>query len=441
MNAGHLLDELRRRFSRDGLPQVELYRKEGRSRRFESSAAGPTLALQSREEGWAVRAGAAGRSLFATGTGEIDPEGPWPEADGQGLRLPTAGTVAPWTRPAELDAPLLSEGEATGLLARIGSRLAQELPGARLERAQLEEGASTARLASTGGMAVEFEHRSAALLIEASWPGEGPIADAGGVRVTWYLAGRAARAFSPSALGRRLADLLLVRGRGGTVERDRGEILLAAPAAADLIECLLPLFVGPEAGRLSRPFRDRSNRMGGSALTLIDDGRHPGGIFEAPVDGEGVETRRLALVEEGIYRQPLLDWRGAAAGEKWTGCNLRAGWRDRPAAGPTHLYLRPDPSVGAAALLGSVARGFYLLEVLGPGRFDFAADRFELPVCGFALRRGSAAGSFAHATLRGSIAALLRGVQATARDLTFQAGSGRIGAPSILVIGLELVGS
>jgi PmbA protein len=439
MSDSRRLEELRRRLAPDGLGEVELYRKEGRSRRFESTFADPTLALHSRESGWAVRAGGPGGSLFAGGTGEPHPDGPWPEAASPALRLPAAGRVAPWPRPAELDAPLISEGEARGLLSRIGSRLATELPGAVLVRAQLEEGVSTGRLVSTQGVETTLQHRSAGLLVEASWPGEeAPEEEGGAARVTWFLAGRTARAFSPSAVGRRLADLLLVRGRGGTVEKDRGEILFAAPAAALLLECLLPLLAGPRAAARMRPYRDRAAKIGGPALTVIDDGRHPGGVFEAPTDGEGVETRRLAVVEEGIFRQPLLSWREAAAGERWTGCVRRAGWRDLPAAGPTHLYLRPDPSVAAGALLRGIARGFYLLDVLGPGRFDFEGDRFELPVCGFVIRQGSSAGSFARALLRGSVGALLHGIQAAARDLTFQAAGGRIGAPSILVTGLEL---
>ena len=85
-------------------------------------------------------------------------------------------------------------------------------------------------------------------------------------------------------------------------------------------------------------------RFGSDRVTLIDNGRLPGGAFEAPVDGEGVPTREVVLVEEGLFRQPLLAWwqEGAAHGET-SGCVRRSGWRDLPMPGPTHLYLKPEP--------------------------------------------------------------------------------------------------
>jgi predicted Zn-dependent protease len=89
-------------------------------------------------------------------------------------------------------------------------------------------------------------------------------------------------------------------------------------------------------------------------------------------------------------------------------------------------------------LLGSVTRGYYLLEPLGAGVFDFERDQFRLPVCGFVLRQGRAAGPLSRTWLEGGITVLLRNIQAVARDLTFEPLGAMIGSPSILVSGLGL---
>jgi PmbA protein len=438
VNLREQFESLAARLAREGLEQVELYRKEGRSRRFESGGGGRRVALQAREQGWAVRAGSGRASLFAAGSGPFEPDAPLPAADGGALRLPPAAQPAPWPRPAELDAPLVNESEAGGLLERIGRRLADELPGARLTHSHLEEGVSTAWLISSQGIETEVQSRSAALLLEASWEGAGASEPAS---VSWYVPARTARGFSPSALALRLADRLLVRGRGGTIERDRGEAILAPAVVAAALDGLRPLLVGPEAGARARLLRDRAGRIGSAGLTVLDDGRYPGAPFEAPVDGEGVETRRMTLIEEGVFRQPLLSWREADRADRASGCVNRPGWRDAPTPGPTHLFLRPQATVSPGALLRGVARGFYLLDETAPGVFDFEADRFDLPVCGFALRSGRAAASFARARLTGAVSALLRGIQATARDLTFEPRGGRLGGVTALVSGLELQGT
>lgn len=429
--AVRLLEELRPRLRRAGLDRVEVYLKQGRSRRFELGVQG-RVALSSREQGWAVRAGGPRSSFFAAGSGRLEPDIALPAADGGPLTLPAAAPVAEWREPASLEAPLIVEAEAVSLLEGIERRLASELPGARLLSAALEEGASEAQLASSEGVEGRVRSRSAILHLELRGGGDVPRS----VRVS--LAEREARGIAPMAVARRLVDVLAVRESGGRAAHDRGEMLLAPPVAIALVAGLLPLFVGRGASRLARAMRDRGGRVGSRHLTVIDDGRLPGGVLEAPIDGEGVETRRQLLVEEGFFRQPLLDWRQAQPGQRWSGCAARPSWRDVPRPAPTHLYIEPDPAQPVAALVGSVARGFYLLDALAPARFDFEGDRFALPVCGFALRRGQAVEPVAEGVLSGTVSGLLRGVQAVGRDLSFRPAAGLLGSPTLLVSGLEL---
>jgi PmbA protein len=310
--------------------------------------------------------------------------------------------------------------------------LASELPGSRLLRAVLEDGSSEAELANSRGLRSSTRHRIATLYIEAAGAGR-PAATA-----SLYVAAREPHRFHPTALARRLADRLAVAGSGAPPGRVTGEFLLAPTVAAPLLAGLLPLLVGPGPG--SRLMGARG-RFGGERLTLIDNGRFPGGAFEAPVDGEGVPTREVMLVEEGVFRQPLLAWwqEGAAPGEP-SGCTRRPGWRDLPSPGPTHLYLKPEPRTSVASLLGALAQGYYLIDVTGPGRFDLAADRFDLPVCGFAVQSGRASAPVAGAWLCGGIGAFLKGIVGVGRDLTFQPLDGMIGSPTVLVSGLELRG-
>ena len=214
-------------------------------------------------------------------------------------------------------------------------------------------------------------------------------------------------------------------------------MLLAPGVAARMLAGLLPLLVGPGPG--SRLIGARG-RFGSERVTLIDNGRLAGGAFEAPVDGEGVPTREVVLVEEGIFRQPLLAWwqEGAAHGET-SGCTRRPGWRDLPMPGPTHLYLKPEPKNRRSRRSSAPSpQGYYLIDATGPGRFDLAADRFALPVCGFAVEAGRATAPVPGAWLCGGIGTFLNGIVGVGRDLTFHPLDGMIGSPTLLVTGLEL---
>ena len=424
------LDGILRAVLKRHLSDAEVYVKRGRSRRLERTPVTETSST-SQERAWAVRAGNRRASFFAAATGDPSPGGPWPEpVPGHALELPEPAPAPAWSPPSDFDTPLIGEREGLKLLESLGRELEAELPKARLLRAVLEDGSSEAELANSRGLRATTRGRISTLYLEAAGPGRPAVS------ASLYLAAREPRRFHPTALARRLADRLAVSAAGAAPERDGGEILLAPNVAARMLAGLLPLLVGPGPGSRLTGAR---GRFGSDRVTLIDNGRFPGGAFEAAVDGEGVPTREVVLVEEGLFRQPLLAWwqEGAAHGET-SGCVRRPGWRDLPAPGPTHLYLKPEPRTPVATLLGAVSQGYYLIDVTGSGTFDLATDRFALPVCGFAVQAGRASAPVAKAWLCGGIGTFLKGIAGVGRDLTFQPLDGMIGSPTLLVTGLEL---
>ncbi len=430
MNAAS--DEVLAALARAGHDAAEVYTKRGRSRRVLFTAAGP-VASSTQEEGWAIRAGGARGGFFLAGSGAPLPARSWPAPAGPPLRLPEPMPVGDWRQPADLEAPLLAENEARALLEAIARELAAELPGARVQQASLQEGASESEVVSSRGVRAAWRSRAALLRLEAVLPGERRVSAA------IDAAERLAHGFAPSALARRLADRLHVLQAGAAPDRDRGEFLLAPAVGARLLLGLLPLWIGPGAAVLSKGLLQRGTRIASDAVTILDDGRLAGGVLAAPVDGEGTPTREITLVAQGEARQPLLPWWAARPPQtRASGCVRRASYRDVPGVGATHLYVRPRSEVSVASLLGGVVRGYYLLDVTGAGAFDLQGDRFTLPVCGFAVQGGRSSAPVRGAWLCGSVTSLLRGVQAAARDLAFFPLDGMIGAPTLLVTGLEL---
>ena len=424
--------EIFRALTSVGMDEAEVYLKTGRSRRLGLDLQG-RVGSSAFERGWAIRAGGPRSSMFLAGTGLPTADLGWPEPDGQALRLPSTVAIPDWIPPADLDLPLLAESEARAFLEGIESVLESELPGSRILRGFLEEGSSETSILNTQGLETHFRRRAANLFIEAV----GPWSASPSCKLS--LAERDHRSFQPAAIARRLANRLLLARGGAAPIRERGEILLSSAVAARVLVSLLPIFMGQKGERLARQLRNRQGKIGSRHLTVIDDGRLQGGVLASPVDGEGQPTGQRIMVEEGGFCRGLVDWREASrSSDTPIGCMRRESWRDLPRVGPSHLYIQPQAGVAVGDLLGSIVRGYYLVETLGAGRFDFDLDRFRLPVCGFALQQGVAAEPLSRAWLEGGIRAFLEGIQGVARDLSFEPLGAMIGAPTILVGGVGL---
>jgi predicted Zn-dependent protease len=425
--------ELVERLRAEGLAEVEVLVKRGRSRRSELGAQGAVSAF-TMEAGWAVRAGGSRGSFFACGTGETLLDGERPAVGGAPLTLPDKQHVPFWNPGPALEAPLAVEAEAYGVLEGIERELVRQVPEARLLRAVLDDGSSETRLVSSRGVDSAFRSRLAMLHLEAA---RGSNA---ATRSRLEIAVADVRALPPRALARRLADSLTVRAGGTGPVRERGEMVLAPAVGARLLSALSPLWIGTEAAALAARLADRQDRLASALVRIVDDPRLVGGGLAAPVDGEGVPTRRVVLVDGGRFARALVDWRRSPSqGRVPAGFMRRPSWRDRPRLGASHLYLEPDPSRAASELVGAVSRGFYLLDCLGPVRVDLEGDRLAVAVCGFELAQGRATETVGRAWLCGGVSSLLHGIRAVARDLTFlPLGGAMFGAPSLLVGGLEL---
>ncbi|MBP1643013.1 MAG: putative pmbA protein [Acidobacteria bacterium] len=409
-----------------GALDAEAYEKRGRSRRLERGPEGE-FSSTAVEAGWAVRAGDLRHSWFASGAGELPLAASWPQPTANPLWLPEPRPPAPWSAPAAFAAPLAGESEARALLDAVTRELARELPGARLGSALFEEGASEWSLVSSRGVAATGAARAATLRLVAERNAHTVTAE------TWAFE---AREMKPLAVARRLVDRLLALEGGA---RPHGSALLvAAPLAARLVEALSPWLIGREAPARASALAGRGGRLGAPGLRLVDDGALASGLLSSASDGEGIPCRELTLVEDGRFVRPLLAWWEAESPAAASGCVRRASYRDLPRRAATHLYLAGDPRLGVPELVAEAGDGAYLIDAEGTVAVEPASGRFSVAVTGFALESGRAKGGLGRRVLAGTLGGWLGGVRAAARDLTFVAGDGMFGSPTLLVDGLDL---
>jgi len=260
--------------------------------------------------------------------------------------------------------------------------------------------------------------------------------------------GRFARAYShynkfqPHDIGTNAAEYA-IRMLGST-EFKSGSVKALFPPEAG-IPLVFSLFGMIEADSVQKgksPFRDKLGKKVGSVLVnIIDDGTLAGGLATRPYDAEGIASTRTTIIENGILKNYLYDSYTARKGKtKSTGNASRGGYHSKPSINPTNFYMAPGNS-DPESLLEGIDSGIMITELSGlHAGINYATADFSVPAKGIIIANGSLAAPVDNISISGNLFDLMKNISKTGNDLEWEPISGMIGAPSIVIEDLKVIG-
>ena len=173
----------------------------------------------------------------------------------------------------------------------------------------------------------------------------------------------------------------------------------------------------------------------GRGIHIRDEPRRMRGLRSRPFDGEGVPTRDVAIIEDGVLTTWLLDSRSARQlGLASTGHAAR-GTGGPPSPAPTNLYLAAGTS-SPAELMADIGEGLYVTELMGTGVNGITGD-YSQGAAGFMIRGGAIAEPVAEITIAGTLQEMFRHLT-PANDLRLRRGTD---APTVRVEGMTMAGA
>jgi PmbA protein len=177
-------------------------------------------------------------------------------------------------------------------------------------------GVETIAVASTAGIRAAEARTAARLLTVTMGPDNGTgYAEAAAVDATRIDA---------AAVGREAAEKARRSARPVDLPPGDYPVVLEEYAVADLLDNLGYVGFSGLAVEEERSFFEPGRRIGSELVTIVDDARDPAGM-PAAFDYEGVPTRRVVMVENGVCREIVHDAGTAArAGVPSTGHGLPA---------------------------------------------------------------------------------------------------------------------
>lgn len=171
-------------------------------------------------------------------------------------------------------------------------------------------------------------------------------------------------------------------------------------------------------------------RIFAPGIMVRDDPRRHRGMRSRVFDGEGVPTRPLTLIEDGVLTSWLLDLRSARQlGLVSTGHGGRGG------PGASNLYLAAG-ALSPTALMADIKEGLYVTELIGSAVNGLTGD-YSRGAAGYMIRDGQLAEPVAEITVAGNLLDMFLHMT-PAGDLVFRRG---VDSPTVRIEGLTVAGA
>jgi PmbA protein len=256
-------------------------------------------------------------------------------------------------------------------------------------------------------------------------------------RDSWYTVARKhARLESPEAVGRRAAMRALRRLGARKVKTAEVPVIFDPETAASLVRAIAGAVSGPSLYRRASFLVDRlGTRIAAPAVTIVDDALIPAALGSRPFDGEGLATRRTALVNEGVLESYLLDTYSA---RKLGLASTHHAARDGSgvSVGTTNLMLLPG-SATPEELIASVDGGLYVTELIGFGVNAVTGD-YSRGAVGLWIEDGVLTYPVEEVTVAGNLRDMLAGVDAIGNDLVLR---DRTASPTVKIARMVVAGN
>jgi len=287
--------------------------------------------------------------------------------------------------------------------------------------------------ANSHGFSGEYRASSVSLSVT-------PVAkdEAGMQRDGWYSTQRRlSRLELPETVGRTAAQRTLRRLGARRVATQEVPVVFDPDMAASLLRSVCGAVSGSAIYRgASFLVGKLGQQVASVGLTVVDDGRLPGGLGSRPFDGEGLPTRRTVVIENGVLASYLLDtYTGRKLGLASTG-NASRSLGQRPTVGPMNLYVQPGAE-SPEAIIRSVDRGLYVTEMIGFG-VNLVNGDYSRGAVGIWIENGELAYPVEEITIAGNLKDMLWDIETIGNDLEWRSS---VAAPTVKIGRMTVAGN
>jgi PmbA protein len=239
----------------------------------------------------------------------------------------------------------------------------------------------------------------------------------------------------PEKVGRRAGEKAVARLNPRKVSTRKVPVLFDSEIAGSVVGHLSSAINGSSIARKTSFLKDKlGERIFTSGITIVDDPLRRRGLRSRPFDAEGVAGQRMALIEDGVLKNWLLDSATARELGMISTGHAHRSTSSTPSPSATNLHMEPGAK-SPEELIKDIDEGFYVTDLIGMGANMVTGD-YSRGAAGFWIEKGQRTYPVSEVTIAGNLADMFKAVT-PANDLQFRYG---INAPTLRLEGLTIAG-
>lgn len=247
---------------------------------------------------------------------------------------------------------------------------------------------------------------------------------------------------NPKEIGERAGKKAISILGGKPVPTQKASVVLDHIVGAQIIGTLAQALSADNWQKQRSFLKDSMGQeVGSSMVTLMSNGRLEGGLGSAPFDAEGVPTKAVRLIDEGVLQSVMHNsYTAAKEGQMSTGNATRSSYRNAPGLGSGNFYIQAG-NKSPEEIIKDVDTGFYVLNVMQTGGINPITGECSMMANGLWIENGELKQAVGGVTIATTLQDLLQNVSDVGNDMMQVPFFGALGVPTMRVDNVTIGGS
>ncbi|HEX5792415.1 MAG TPA: metalloprotease PmbA, partial [Rheinheimera sp.] len=245
---------------------------------------------------------------------------------------------------------------------------------------------------------------------------------------SFSVARRYSDLLDPAQIGREAAQETVARLNGRQIATQKVPVIFRADIASSLFGHLVSAISGGSIYRKSSFLLDKVGlQVMAPGLTIVEQPHLRNALASSPFDGEGVKTRDLTVIEQGVLTTYLTTSYSAR----------KLGMASTGHAGGIHNWLVSHGDEDLRQLCRTMGKGLLVTELMGQGVNTVTGD-YSRGAAGFWVEHGEIQFPVSEVTIAGNLKDIFMQIAAVGNDIDRRGG---VLTGSVLVSQMQVAGS